>query len=639
MKKTKTVDDNKVIFSNGTIGNSRLYSKGNRELKDYIASASISRDSEYEIRVDDLYARSFVINGYPNSTYIGWLDNLYSYGGDMDITQYIEPTEDRVALTELTAKITQYETQYSIEMEKGNIRNKTMLENKIAELTRQRAALEQSCENLFHTEILGTLYSDDKKELNKEFQILENRLAGRKTKIMPLHLRHDDGYKSVLPYGKNYIDDFYRNINTGALSGCMPFYNSEICHDDGVFIGINMTTGTPVFIDAYNKNVFDNANIFVFGKAGSGKTFFVSLLSLRSALNGITTVILDPEGEYSKVTDAVNGTKVVIGPKSEFRMNPCDIEAEDEVDDDGKPTGRRVVNVKEKVSDLLNLVEVMCNGLLTADARSTLSFIIQEVYADYGINELEESLYNEQQGFFDEKSGKVIHNRVKKKMPQLGDIYNKTIKRAEEKSDETLEKVANALKMFTSGGIYDMFDCQTSQDVDFNNAPIITFDISKLEESVLRPIGMYVALSWTWEKFAKKNPYRKKRIVVDEAWMFLSKSMAGSERTASFLENCARRIRKRNGSLLVASQNFREFANSDQGQAVLYNTTIKMFLKQDPSDIAAVQDTFYLSEGEKQYLLGVKRGEMLMKMNNESSQVFVTAFDFEEKLISRPFLK
>ena len=38
----------------------------------------------------------------------------------------------------------------------------------------------------------------------------------------------------------------------------------------------------------------------------------------------------------------------------------------------------------------------------------------------------------------------------------------------------------------------------------------MSFDVSKLEENVLRPIGMYIALSWTWEKFVKKNPLIKK---------------------------------------------------------------------------------------------------------------------------------
>ena len=159
--------------------------------------------------------------------------------------------------------------------------------------------------------------------------------------------------------------------------------------------------------------------------------------------------------------------------------------------------------------------------------------------------------------------------------------------------------------------------------------------VSRLEENILRPIGMYVALSWTWEKFVKKNPQIKKRIVCDEAWMLVSKNMAGSEYTAQFLENAARRIRKRNGGLLVASQNFTEFARSVQGEAVLKQAVTNIFLGQDSTDVDALQETFKLSDGEKNFLMVAKRGEMLIKLHNESATVQVIPFEFEKALIEK----
>ena len=181
-----------------------------------------------------------------------------------------------------------------------------------------------------------------------------------------------------------------------------------------------------------------------------------------------------------------------------------------------------------------------------------------------------------------------------------------------------------------------MFDCYTSPNLNnLEDAPIITFNVSKLEENILRPIGMYVALSWTWEKFAKRNPHIKKRIVCDEAWMLVSKSMAGYEYTATFLETAARRIRKRNGGLLVASQNFTEFASSLQGQAVLKQCVTNIFLGQDATDVDLLQDTFKLSDGEKIFLMGAKRGQMLVRMKGESATVQVIPFDYERELIEK----
>jgi type IV secretory pathway VirB4 component len=222
-------------------------------------------------------------------------------------------------------------------------------------------------------------------------------------------------------------------------------------------------------------------------------------------------------------------------------------------------------------------------------------------------------------------------------MPTLSNLRDnlEKFRKSSETNVEILSPIINTLGMFCKGGIYDMFDRQTSDDLkDFVNAPVVNFDISQLEESILRPIGMYIAMSWTWEKFVKKNPKIKKRIVCDEAWMLVNKNMAGHEFTAQFLENCARRIRKRNGGLLVASQNFVEFADNPQGKAVLTNSTVNIFLKQNPTDIDALQDTFKLSEGEKQFLLTAKRGEMLMRMGDESSLAYAYPFKYELNMIS-----
>ena len=48
-------------------------------------------------------------------------------------------------------------------------------------------------------------------------------------------------------------------------------------------------------IDFYDRSVLKNGNITVLGQVGSGKSFFVSLLTMRSALRGIRSVIIDPE--------------------------------------------------------------------------------------------------------------------------------------------------------------------------------------------------------------------------------------------------------------------------------------------------------------------------------------------------------
>lgn len=606
--------------------------KGERSLKDIIAPPSFDRSNPDHIKVGKKAVRSFTINGYPSIVSVGWLDALYNYDGDMDTALYVEPSDERGALDELTRKIAQFEAELINQREKGNIRNITRLQNNINQLYDQREKLEQNYENLFYIQPYFNLYADSVDELDKRTQMLDNQLRGRRIGLMPIYLRQDEGYKSALPFGKTYTTDQFRNFNSGALTACFPFYNSEISHENGVFMGVNLSTATPVLVDFYDRAKLPNSNLTVFGKSGSGKTFFVSLLTLRSLLKGIRTVIVDPEGEYQRLSKAVGGSHIYIAPDSDTKINPFDLEEEDETDDYGRSTGYKVVKIKEKVSDVLNLVGVMAGGL-SREQSSLVAAVIDELYREKGFTEESESLYVTEASF-DAETGEFYHHGRKKPMPTFSDFHNKLVEYADREGSDDLRRLANALRIFKKGGVYDMFDCQTSGDIDFKNAPMITFDISKLEENVLRPIGMYIALSWTWEKFIKKNPEIKKRIVCDEAWMLVNKSMAGYEYTSAFLDKAARRIRKRNGGLLVASQNFIEFYNNEQGRAVLTNAGVNIFLKQDASDVEAVQNTFKLSDGEKGFLLSAKTGELLLKMDEESSVVYALSFDYEASLIT-----
>lgn len=623
-----------------------LLEKGLRTKKELMAPSSVILTSEHEIKIGDSYARSYVIQGYPSRVGIGWMNDIYSYDGDMDSSVFIVPFNERKALSELTEKITEYEAQLVTEREKGSVRNTTMLQSKLQALYQQRAKLEQNYESMFHVSAFCTVYNSDFKELSKETQKFQSRASGRKIGLLSLSLRQEEGFRTCSPFCLPEINNYYRNVNTGALSTMNPFYNSEICHQDGIFIGRNRLTNTPVFINFFNKKVLGNANIFITGASGSGKTYLSSLLTARSALDGVISTIIDPEDEYGPVTEAMGGVTVKIAPGSENTINPFDIDIEIETDEMGNPTGRVKVDIKERVSELLNLFSVMYSGTgegraLSGPLKADLSEVLVRMYKDFGFTSDPESLY-EKNTELDPVTGEYRHGKVLKRMPILSDFRNALKEFMKERETEELLVFERMLSLFTKGegGIYDLFDCETDlSGVDINNAPIIRFDIKGIEDGILRPLGMHVVLTWIWNKFVKKNVTVRKRVVADEAWMMLQQTFAGSDYSARFLENCARRIRKYNGSLCCASQNFREFVSREEGLAVLANSAVRMFLKQEAEDVRAVGDRFILSDGEKEFLLSAKRGDTLIKVNKQSFIAEVFAFPFEDRLITKDYLR
>lgn len=614
---------------------------GTRGIKQLLAPSSVVLTSEDEIKVENNYAQSYVINGYPTNLVIGWADDIYRYPGDIDVVQHITPINERLSLDEITNKITQYEAQFQVETQKGSIKNITNLQSILSTLYEQRARLEQNIESMFHINMAYTIYNKSSRDLNKQAQMLQSKLVGKKIGIMPLHLRQDEGIHTTSPFGLDYVPDFNRNINTGALTTMFPFYCPEATHPSGIFMGINTALQTPIFIDFFNKKLLNNANLCLFGASGAGKSYMSSIIVSRTLLNMEKTLIIDPEGEYTRITQEVNGALFKIAPSSQsnqLSMNPMDIDIEVELDDNGEPTGYEFVNLKSKTADLLSLLSTMLPSMMSDEIMAALSDIIMGVYYSFGFTENPNSLYMESD-LFDEATETYYHDKIIKVMPRFSDLRKAMYDYAEANGDGYMLSFANAFGLFCEGGAYDLFDCYTTVNVDLKNTPIITFNIAGIEDEILRPIAMQVVLSWAWSKFICKDIKSKKRILCDEAWMMLSSSMAGNKYTALFLEKCARRIRKYNGSLFCASQNFREFISRPEGLSILSNSGVKCFLQLTPEDLDATVDKFKLTEGEMDFLSNATQGRVLMKMGKESILLNVFSFPFEDKMISKEFLK
>jgi len=152
-----------------------------------------------------------------------------------------------------------------------------------------------------------------------------------------------------------------------------------------------------------------------------------------------------------------------------------------------------------------------------------------------------------------------------------------------------------------------------------------------LEEKFARPLAQQILLSWIWEKYVKKNSEdrkkaKKKRVLVDEAWMLLPYPEA-----VDFLNTMARRARKRNVSLAIVSQRFQDFYENPDVQAVLTSSDTKLFLAQDKSEIEYVKSVFKLSEGEANFLITCSKGEGLLKVGSETAilQITPTAKEFD----------
>lgn len=555
--------------------------------------------------------RTYVAAVYPREVNIGWLDEIFALG-DVNLSVHIWPVPDRKVVYKLTQKVASARAQHTVDSRNGSILRLPQLEAIIRDLETVRAAVQNNRDKMFYVALLVTIHGRNEAELDRRSDVFEDILARRATYVRPLVMRQVEGLKSTIPVGTPDIQDFWRNLTSGGVAAMMPISNPDISHASGVFMGFNYFTGAPVFYDSFiGPPYLPNPHISCFGYSGSGKSTTLKVITGRSVLAGIRCVVIDLEGEYRNMVENLLGGKCIrIVPGEKSGINLLELEPEE------SPDGVTTVNITDKVADvravISSAVQHFANRKLDPAEIIYLEEALREEYAARGINSNPKSLYERQPAA---KNKIYTISPVKKQMPVITDLYHRL------QAKPGAENLAVLLKPFLAGNSLGMFDCQTETDL---NAPIVSFDAKEIKEEFTRFYAMTVILSWAWQKFAQRNRNVRKRIILDEAWMFMK-----YPDSAASLERFARRGRKHNTSLVVASQQIEEFLSREQGRAVINNCATLILLQQSPNVADQVVDVFNLASGSKQLLETFAPGQCLVSFNGAVTAVNVAPTPYE----------
>lgn len=110
--------------------------------------------------------------------------------------------------------------------------------------------------------------------------------------------------------------------------------------------------------------------------------------------------------------------------------------------------------------------------------------------------------------------------------------------------------------------------------------------------------------------------------------------MMKSEDTASFLYSLAKRGRKYFLGLATITQDVEDFLRSPYGRPILTNSSIQLLLKQSPTTINVLQETFNLTNEEKFLLLESGVGEGLFFAGLKHVAIKIVASYTEDQIIT-----
>ena len=571
----------------------QAFLKGMTTLRDLIAPSSLEIHSAY-FRIGTKYGRTMYVYGYPRRLYTGWLSGLINIDQVLDISMFIYPVDTAIVLKNLRKKVTQLEADMAINAEKGKTRDPAK-EAALQDAEELRDELQVGSERFFRYGLYVTIYGDSLEELGYVQHSIETFFGQMLVYSKTASSQQEQGLNSTVPQMSDQLQ-IRRNMNTGAVSTSFPFTSADLTQENGILYGINMHNNGLVIFDRYT---LENANMVVFAKSGAGKSFTVKLEALRSMMMGADILIIDPENEYQRLSDAVGGSYIRLSLSSDTRINPFDLP--------------KVID-NEEADDALRANLVTLHGLLRlmlggASANS----------AGIGLSPSEEADLD--QGLIDTyarvgiTSDPLTHTSVP---PTMGDLYDTLLHMG-----GTGPQLAQRLRKYTTGTFAGIFSQQSNIDINNN---MVVFNIRDLEDE-LRPVAMYIVLSHIWN--IVRTQQKKRMLIVDEAWQLMK-----YDDSANFMFSLAKRARKYYLGLTTITQDVEDFMGSKMGRAIVSNSSMQLLLKQSSSAVDVLGDVFKLTEEERKRLANFPVGQGLFFAGQNHVHIQIVASDTETGLIT-----
>ncbi len=530
-------------------------------VQDLIAPSAIKITPNY-LQIGTRLCRTLFVFLYPRYLNTGWFSPIINADRVLDIAMFIHPTDVAEVLRHLRKKLTEVESQINIEREKGLVRD-PVLDTARRDIEDLRDRLIQGTEKLFRFGLYVTIYGDTPKELNDAEELITSTLEARLIYAKSAAFQQDIAFQSTLPLG---TDNLFvnTNLNTAPLSTSFPFVSSTFTSDRGILYGLNRHNNSLVLFDRFD---LENANMTIFGKSGSGKSYAVKLEILRSLMIGNDVIVIDPENEYKFLAEAVGGTIFNISIASPYHINPFDLPLP-------RPDEGPQELFRGNIINLIGLLKIML-GSITPDEEGVLDKAVIETYASRDIT--------------------AESNFANITPPLMQDLQTVLA------SMEGGSGIAKRLSRYTEGSFAGFVNQATN--VDIKNKFVI-FSVRDMEEE-LRPIAMYIILQHIWNII--RSDLKKRIIVVDEAWWLMKYPEGGG-----FLFAIAKRGRKYFVGLTTITQDVPDFMTSSYGKPIVTNSSIQFLFKQSPAAVDVVQKTFNLTEEEKYLLLSNDVGEGLL---------------------------
>ena len=488
--------------------------------------------------IGDSYRSVWVIREYPPSTEEQAILSQLADRSGVTLRIYhrlVESMEQR--------KIVQNATRRN-KMKSGSTDvNETIeAEGNLQDVIELLANLRKNKEPLLHCSVFIELKAKSMEALRELQSDIAMELTRSKISVDRLTLRQKEGFLSVLPVGSNQFGAQYeRVLPASSVANLYPFNFSGKTDPQGLYIGRDKY-GTNILVD-FDRRAEDKttSNILILGNSGQGKSFLLKLLLTNIRESGKSIICLDPESEYEELCAALGGCYIDF-MSGEYTINPLEPKAwTDGIADIDLRTPdafKRITRLSQHIAFLKDFFRSYKD--FTDIQIDTIEILLSKLYARFGITDMTDYSKMKPSDFpVMEDFYKLCEEEYMTYDKQRKYLY----------TEDTLQDVCLGIHSMCVGAESKYFNGHTN----ITDSNFLVFGVKGLMDTNkrLKDAMLFNILSFMSNELLGKG---NTAASIDELYLFLTNMTA-----IEYIRNAMKRVRKKDSSIILASQNIEDF--------------------------------------------------------------------------------
>lgn len=503
----------------------------------------------------------------------------------------------------------------------NNLQQSVTAEAKLQDVVTLINSTNRNQEPLIHCAVFLELSAKDTESLRALRDEVMAELTRAKISADRILLRQREGFSAANPAGHNTFGSLYeRVLPASSVANLYPFNFSGKTDPHGFYVGKDRY-GSNIIVDLERRSDDKTTgSVLVLGNSGQGKSYLQKLLLCNVLESGKKVLCFDTEHELEDLctnlggcfTDMMSG-QYIINPL-EPKLWSTDTPKEAKEDLEAPMAFRQQSKLSQHISFLKDLFKSYKD--FSDRHIDTIELMLERLYSKWGLN--------------DQTNFAALKSTDYPIMSDLYEVIEQTYQNYDREENplyppELLQEVLLGLHSMCRGADSKFFNGHTN----ITSHRFLVFGVRDLVQTggSLCNAMLFNILSY----FSNKLLVEGNTVAgLDELHVWIANHTA-----IQYIRNVLKRARKRDSSLILASQNLEDFMIPGIAELTrpLFSIPTHQFIFYCGSvDKKFYMDNLQLEESEYELIRYPQRGVCLYKCGNERYLLAVRAPEYKRKL-------